>query len=80
MVDTAESIDTILMGDDTDLLVLIFHAQHLSKKKLRSSWTKEKLGAILCKHILFIDAFLGCDTTSRINGFEKSALLKKIKS
>ena len=79
MVDTAESIDTTLMGDDTDLLVLIFHAQHLSKKKFRSSWTKEKLGAILCKHILFID-FFGCDTTSQINGFEKSALLKKIKS
>ena len=30
MVDTAESIDTILVGDDTDLLVLlIFHAQDI---------------------------------------------------
>ena len=29
MVDTDESIDTILVGDDTDLLVLLlFHAQH----------------------------------------------------
>ena len=31
-VDTAESIDTILVGDDTDLLVLlIFHARHQGK-------------------------------------------------
>ena len=31
-VDTAKSIDTILVGDDTDLLVLlIFHAQHQGK-------------------------------------------------
>ena len=42
--------------------------------------TKEKLGPILCKHILFMHAFLGCDTTSRIYGFGKNALMKKIKS
>ena len=83
------------MSDDTDLLVLlIFYAQYQGKDissvpeppknpKARV-WnikdTKEKLGPILCKYILFIHAFLGCDTTSQICGFGKSALLKKIQS
>ena len=94
-IDTAESMDTILVGDDTDLLVLlIFHTQPQGKdiffvpepkKKYKSSWMEykgdeEKLGPILCKHILFMHAFLGCDTTSRIYGFGKSAMMKKIKS
>ena len=78
-IDTAESMDTILVGDDTDLLVLlIFHTQPQGKdiffvpepkKKYKSLWMEykgdeEKLGPILCKHILFMHAFLGCDTTS----------------
>ena len=42
--------------------------------------TKEKLGPISSKYILFIHAFLGCDTTSQIYVFGKSALLKKIQS
>ena len=80
---------------DTDLLVLlIFHTQPQGKdiffvpepKKNSKAcvWnikeTKEKLGPLLCKHILFIHAFLRCDTTSGIYGFGKSALMKKIKS
>ena len=41
---------------------------------------KETLGPHICKHILFLHAFLGSDTTSHIYGFGKNALMKKIKS
>ena len=41
---------------------------------------KFELGPISSKYILFIHAFLGCDTTSWIYVFGKSALLKKIQS
>ena len=94
-VESAESIDTVLIGEDTDLLVLLlYHANHQSKEiyfmpeprknsKLRV-WNikeaKEKLGTYICKHILFLHAFLGSDTTSRIYGYGKGALMKKIRS
>ena len=42
--------------------------------------SKEKLGTFRCKHILFLHAFRGADTTSCIYGFGKAALIKKIKS
>ena len=93
--ESAESIDTVLVGNDTDLLVLLLHhANHESKEiffmpesrknsKLRV-WNikeaKEKLGTYICKNILFLHALLGSDTTSRIYGFGKAALMKKIKS
>ena len=41
---------------------------------------KEKLGTYICKNILFLHALLGSDTTSRIYGFGKAAIMKKIKS
>ena len=41
---------------------------------------KERLGSFICKHILFIHARLGCDSTSRVFGLGKGALLKKIRS
>ena len=89
LIEMRGCIYKFLVGDDTDLLVLlIFHAQHQGKdiffvpEPLKNSkarvWnikeTKES------KYILFIHAFLGCDTTSRIYVFGKRALLKKIQS
>ena len=41
---------------------------------------KESLGSFICKHILFIHAMLGCDSTSRVFGLGKGVLLKKIRS
>ena len=38
-----------------------------------------KLGTFVCKHIPFLHAFLGCDTTSRLFGIEKGSILKKFK-
>ena len=94
-IESAENIDTVLIGEDTDLLVLLLYHAKCQHKKIffmpeskKSSkvriWnikeSKEKLGTFMCKHILFLHAFLGTDTTSRIYGFGKAALMKKIKS
>ena len=38
---------------------------------------KQQLGPEVCENLLFIHAFLGCDTTSRIFGLGKGAALKK---
>ena len=72
--------DTVLVGDDTDILVLLcYHAcleSHniLFKPELKKAtmkprvWNitavKETLGFEICNNILFLHAILGCDTTS----------------
>ena len=92
-IDSADVKDTVLVGDDTDLLVLSLH-QELPSHKLYFApqpkrnakariWdikqVKKDVGFFTCKHILFLHAFLGCDTTSRIFGIGKSTILKKFK-
>jgi hypothetical protein len=82
---------TVLIGDDTDLLVLLcYHASAMSfpiyfqprSKPHREavSWDIHKLqghlGADVCQNILFIHAILGCDTTSKLHGFGKGVGLK----
>ena len=83
----------VLVGDDTDLLVLLcYHASLEShdlffcpepKKNTKQPCTwnikavKQRLGPDMCQHILFLHAFLGCDTTSRLHGIGKGASLKK---
>ena len=95
-VESAYHQDTILVGDDTDLLVLLcFHADLNAKElifspepkkctKQRHVWNikqvKLSLGQELCDNILFLHALLGCDTTSRLYGIGKSASIKKFKS
>ena len=95
-VHSATTSNTVLVGDDTDLIVLLcYHAKLESHdlffrpepkkntKKLRI-WnikaTKEKLGQDICSNILFIHAFLGCDTTSRLYGIGKGMSLSKFKA
>ena len=83
------------MGDDTDLLVsLIFHTKlihneifFIPEPKKNSKcriWNvkqvKTELGSFVCKHILFLHAMLGCDTTSRLFGIGKGTILKKFKA
>ena len=85
----------MLVGDDTDLLILLlYHAGNLGhkvyfapepKKNSKSrvwdiSEIQMKLGPYLCNQMLYIHAMLGCDTTSRFHGIGKGALLKKIRS
>ena len=91
-VESARDRNTVLVGDDTDLLVLLCFYTHSDslelyfkpepKAKSRGRvWNvkkiKEHLGDDVCRDLLFIHAILGCDTTSRVHGTGKAAALKK---
>ena len=93
-IESAESMDTVFIGDDTDLLVVLLHhmpphskniffASDCKKNTKGRVWNikevQAKLGTFVCKHIPFLHAFLGCDTTSRLFGIEKGSILKKFK-
>ena len=89
-------MDTVLIGDDTDLLILLcyhaeldvfdlfFQPEPKANSTKRRSWNiksvKEKLGQEICRQILFIHAISGCDTTSRLYGIGKGLPLKKFVS
>ena len=76
----------VLIGDDTDLLVLLlYHSKELRNDiylitnvatKREIIWSvKESITALTTstiKNLPFVHAFLGCDTTSRIQGLGKS--------
>ena len=78
-VETAEYSNTVVVGDDTDLLVVLIHHTKLihneiciilepKKNSKCGIWNvkqvKTELGSFVCQHILFLHAMLGCDTTS----------------
>ena len=83
-VESAAMVNTLLVGDDTDLLILLcYHAsldshsiffQPEPKKATKNPrvWdikaVKEQLGPEVYSYILFLHAVLGCDTTSRLYG------------
>ncbi|KAK3754659.1 hypothetical protein QZH41_003875 [Actinostola sp. cb2023] len=91
-VESASEKTTILVGDDTDLLVLLlyytpsnscdlfFKPEPKANSTKRRVWNIKKvqtqIGEDICWNILFIHAILGCDTTSRVHGFGKGASLK----
>ena len=93
-VQSAKSTTTVLVGDDTDLLVLLCHHADTNARDLfsipqpkqrsmtRKIWdikkTKAALGPETCANILFVHAALGCVTMSGIHGIGKSLALKKI--
>ena len=85
----ASSVDTVLVGDDTDLLVLLLH--YVDDKKpigdvflfrMSSSTTIDikqmllKIPKPVVQNILFVHAASGCDTTSGHCGIGKCKLLK----
>ena len=90
-VESARERNTVLVGDDTDLLVLLcfytrsdsFDRYFKPERKANSRrrvWNmkkvKEQLGDDVCHDLLFLHAILGCDTTSPIHGIGKAALKK----
>ena len=93
-VECSKEQPTVLVADDTDLLVLLLHKventcqkvflmpqQHGKKGKMKLWCIQEaqsKLSSDILQNILFIHAFTGCDSTSGIKGIEKSSLLKKL--
>ena len=88
--------ETVLIGNDTDLLVLLLHLAEMDahevflksepKKSAQQNkiWCvrqyKQLLGPDVCDHILFIHAIFGCDVTSRLFGLGKGLAVKRIKS
>jgi 5'-3' exonuclease len=89
----AESRTTVVIVEDTDILVLLCHhfredhnaiifrsAKQTSGKACRI-WsinrTANMFGQTTCKHLPFVHAISGCDTTSRLYGIGKGMVLKK---
>lgn len=84
---------TTLVGEDTDLLILLLHYTQPASKNIyfRSDRSKgdgsvkvyhinrmkEVLGNEMCSHLLFIHALTGCDSTSRIFGVGKKTAFQK---
>ena len=95
-VASARHKETVLIGDDTYLLVLLLHHAEMDahevflksepKKSAQQNkiWcirqAKQLLGPGVCDNILFIHAILGCDVTSRMFGLGKALAVKRIKS
>ena len=92
-VESAQTKTTVLVGDDTDLLVLLcYHARQdgcdlffRPEPKANARGTRvwlmkkvqEQLGKEVCRSLLFLHAVTGCDTTSRLYGVGKAKELKK---
>ena len=95
-VPSAMHKETVLIGDDTELLVLLLHHAEMDahevfltsepKKSAQQNkiscirQSKQLLGPDVCDHILFIHAILGCDVTSLLFGLGKGLAVKRIKS
>jgi len=95
-VASAHTKDTVLIGDDTDLLILLLHHVEMDAHELfmapepkqstkkKRVWcikqSRELLGPKLCDHLLFVHAISGCDTTSRLFGLGKGVAVKKIEN
>ncbi|KAK6172757.1 hypothetical protein SNE40_016353 [Patella caerulea] len=95
-VNSAAKKATTVIGEDTDLLVLLcFHADpHSHGLFLRSeggkntkslriwniNWLQITLGPEVCHLLPFVHAMTGCDTTSRLFGMGKGIALRKLNS
>ena len=94
-VASARHKETVLIGDDKYLLVLLLHHADMDahevflKSEPKKSaqqyniWcirqSKQLLEPDVCDHIIFIYAILSCDVTSRLFGLGKGLAVKRIK-
>ena len=82
-VQSAATKSTVLVADDTDLVILLHGGQRGTTKENRI-WdikvTQSELGADICNNILFIHAILGWGTTSILHGLGKGLWLKRFTS
>ena len=94
-VESASEVNTVLVGGDTDLLILLIYRASLDscslflKPELRKSTKKSRVwnihavikqfGPDISSSILFLHAILGCDTTSQLHGIGKGNSLKKFR-
>ena len=88
----AESSHTVVVGEDTDLLILLlYHLEHhhwplyLGNSRSGTNQAKfwdiqkvqDEIGSHISQQLLFVHAISGCDTTSAVYGLGKAAFLKK---
>ncbi|KAL8570759.1 hypothetical protein ACOMHN_006909 [Nucella lapillus] len=90
-LDVAASSTTVLIGEDTDLLVLILYhvtdnlhgVYFMPSGRKAKLWdiktTRAKIGTETCKRLLFAHAITGCDTTSRMMNIGKSLPVKLLR-
>lgn len=76
---SATTKNTVLIGMTFDDFALSTEGTQRSLTLGTSRLQKKLLRQDICKHILFLHAVLGCDTTFRLQGIEKGAFLKKSK-
>ena len=94
-VSTSTRHATTVIGEDTDVLVLLCHHADTQTQKLyyRSEgrrnaksrvWDihslQRALGSEVCRLLPFAHAIAGCDTTSRLFGIGKGVALRKLKT
>ena len=93
-VERSHHCTTTLVGEDTDLLILLLHysrtdneviyfrpdanKQLKERKVYNINLLKETLGKDLCNELRFIYAYSGCDSTSRIFGIDKKSAIQKL--
>ena len=93
-LNSAKDRPTIVVGEDTDVLVLLlYHIQNYHQKVIYHSakhsqgkacriWDINKTaklhGETTCRLLPFVHAVTGCDTTSRLFGLGKAVALKKV--
>uniref|UniRef100_A0A8C4Q7P4 HTH OST-type domain-containing protein n=1 Tax=Eptatretus burgeri TaxID=7764 RepID=A0A8C4Q7P4_EPTBU len=90
-IKSSQHQSTTLIGEDTDLLILLLYYCETNNRGLyfRSdkstvptvydvSEMKQVLGSAMCSQLLFIHAFTGCDTTSCIFRVGKKSAFQKL--
>ncbi|KAL8625951.1 hypothetical protein ACOMHN_012543 [Nucella lapillus] len=90
-LDVAASSTTVLIGEDTDHLVLLLYhvtdnlhgVYFMPSGRKAKLWdiktTRAKIGTETCKRLLFTHAITGCDTTSRMMNIGKSLPVKLLR-
>jgi len=95
-VERSRHCTTTLVGEDTDLLILLLHysrtdneiiyfrydanKQSKEHRVYNISLLKETLGDDVCNYLLFVHAYSGCDSNSIYGIGKKSAFRKLVKS
>ena len=72
-----DSATTVLVGEDTDLPLLMQAQRVMISISILNNAVKRELGEQVSSNILFLHAILGCDTTSHLYGIGTCASLKK---
>ena len=93
-VERTRHCTTTLVGEDTDLLILLLHyskadneiiyflsdanKQSKEHRVYNINLLKEALGDDVCNELLFVHAYSSCDSTSRICGIGKKSAFRKL--